>query len=97
MVYPSLTLHALTPTTPDLAAHVYCQVDESDNKALGSGLHVNGNGNGVEEEEEDEGGDEYTPMREVRLFVSEDKREPPCTCISPLIPAWRVFDRADDV
>ncbi|WWC86226.1 uncharacterized protein L201_001099 [Kwoniella dendrophila CBS 6074] len=28
--FPSLTLHALTPSSNDLPAHLYCQVDESD-------------------------------------------------------------------
>lgn len=60
----------------------------------------NGNGvvsgttgdNGAEDEDEDEeapGGDEYTPMREVRLFVSEDK----CENISPIQATYILHSR----
>ncbi len=55
--FPSLTLHALTPSTDDSPAHIYCQVDES---------QVQTNGNMDDEEE-------YTPMREIRLYLPEGK------------------------
>ena len=64
--FPSLTLHALTPSSPDSPAHVYCQVDESDSGA-------NGHADGEEEE--------YTPMREIRIFLPETK------CKRPILPA----------
>lgn len=42
--FPALTLHALTPASPDQgAAHVYCQIDESDAPASArSALHSAG-------------------------------------------------------
>lgn len=57
--YQSLTLHALTPATPDLEGHLYCQIDDGQ-------VDDSGAGNGDE--------DEYGEMRELRVFVGEGKR-----------------------
>ena len=75
--YPVLTLHALTPATPDAPAHLYCQVDESDRPSAAAGA-ANGGGEvdgdlETEEEGEGEGEGEYTPMRELRVYLPEAK------------------------
>ncbi|WVW82252.1 hypothetical protein I302_104258 [Kwoniella bestiolae CBS 10118] len=90
--FPSLTLHALTPQSPDLPAHLYCQADESDAPSPAgpsqpqSGAQANGNGeehmDGEEDEEEDDDDDEgyaeedeFTEMREIRIFLNQSKLE----------------------
>ena len=73
--YPSLTLHALTPSSGDAPAHVYCQVDESDNTAMKTTDQINGEANGDGNEHEGGGDDEFTAMREVRIYLPETKRE----------------------
>ncbi|WVF70565.1 hypothetical protein IAT40_005356 [Kwoniella sp. CBS 6097] len=88
--YQALTLHALTPAdqSTQTPAHLYCQVDESDapsplTTTTATASNGNGHGNGAaadddEDEDEDEGyvGDEFTEMREVRIFLPEAKLEP---------------------
>ncbi|TYJ54961.1 hypothetical protein B9479_004373 [Cryptococcus floricola] len=78
--YVSLTLHALTPASANGPAHLYCQVDESDapaSDAIQVDAPVNGNGavNGeAEDEDEDEGvegEEEFTEMREVRIYLPD--------------------------
>jgi len=73
--YPSLTLHALTPSSGDAPAHVYCQVDESGNPAMQTSDHINGDADGEENEHEGGGDDEFTAMREVRIYLPEAKRK----------------------
>ncbi|OCF55495.1 chloride channel, nucleotide-sensitive, 1A [Kwoniella mangroviensis CBS 10435] len=91
--FPSLTLHALTPQSPELPAHLYCQVDESDAPAAAAAAagpsqplgQQNGNGDAhMDQEEEDEddaegyeGGEEeeFTEMREIRIFLNQSKLE----------------------
>jgi nucleotide-sensitive chloride channel 1A len=60
--YQSLTLHALTPASAELEAHLYCQIDDSPASPVGGG---------------DE--DEYGEMRELRVFIQDDK------CMSPFL------------
>lgn len=60
--YQSLTLHALTPASNDLEAHLYCQID--DGQAAGGG-----DGDGDE--------DDYGEMRELRVFVGQGQCESP--------------------
>lgn len=55
--YQSLTLHALTPASGDLEAHLYCQIDDSDESAVGAGGDD----------------DEYGEMRELRVFIGDSK------------------------
>jgi hypothetical protein len=59
--YQSLTLHALTPASGDIGAHLYCQIEDSPASAAGA---ANG---GMEDE------DEYGEMRELRVFVADGK------------------------
>ena len=121
--YTALTLHALTPGSAETPAHVYCQLDESDQMGhvhpssgtggggVGQVAEQNGNGqingqggmDGVEGEdqeendsegEEDGGEEEYTLMREIRIFLPEAK------CRSTLRPEdkawwWVIRIRAD--
>jgi nucleotide-sensitive chloride channel 1A len=64
----------LTPSSPDDPAHVYCQVDESDNREMTSVGQSGANGTEDEDEEEQgSGGDEYTPMREIRIYLPDSK------------------------
>ncbi|OCF38588.1 chloride channel, nucleotide-sensitive, 1A [Kwoniella heveanensis CBS 569] len=85
--YQALTLHALTPadSSTQTPAHLYCQVDESDapSPLTTTAGNTNGNGNSVVDNEEDgegegegNGEDEFTEMREVRIFLPEAKLEP---------------------
>ncbi|WVR05857.1 hypothetical protein IAU60_002883 [Kwoniella sp. DSM 27419] len=86
--FPSLTLHALTPASGGEPAHLYCQVDESDAPlALASGAQTNGAAHVNEDEDEDEdeadqGADEYTEMREIRVYLPEAKLEPLFSALS---------------
>ncbi|ORX34301.1 regulator of volume decrease after cellular swelling-domain-containing protein [Kockovaella imperatae] len=84
LLYPALTLHALTPSSSESPAHVYCQIDETGTGGLDeddAGGHMtnghsgaNGDANGVEDEEEDndEAG-QYSTFRELRIYVSESR------------------------
>jgi nucleotide-sensitive chloride channel 1A len=73
--YMALTLHALTPAAEGSPAHIYCQVDESDAAPAGANGGAgaegtngdNGEVDGIYEPEE------FTAMREIRIFVVEDK------------------------
>ncbi|EIW72654.1 hypothetical protein TREMEDRAFT_25761 [Tremella mesenterica DSM 1558] len=75
--YLALTLHALVPSSDETPSHIYCQIDESDAPQIRNGHvdHAQGNENGnVEGDgEEGEGGNEFTPMREIKIFVDSDK------------------------
>lgn len=78
MPFPSLSLHALSPASAETggsAAHIYCQIDESDAPAPTS-AGQNGNGNGAAQDDEGEGEeDEYTAMREMRIYVPQEQRK----------------------
>ncbi|ORY28994.1 regulator of volume decrease after cellular swelling-domain-containing protein [Naematelia encephala] len=82
LTFPALTLHALTPATEEGPAHLYCQVDESDAPPSISIIESNGNGhvdgtmNGVDGDDEYGDGDDYTPMREIRIYLAEAKLQP---------------------
>ncbi|KAK4687407.1 chloride channel, nucleotide-sensitive, 1A, partial [Tremellales sp. Uapishka_1] len=85
--FQSLTLHALTPAGGEFGSHLYCQIDESAEEEEGHGQAMEGvvenghgeeNGDGEEEDEDEEegqGGD-FSPMRELRIFVQDSKCEP---------------------
>ena len=65
-----MTLHALTPASAELEAHLYCQIDDSPASPVGGG--------GDE--------DEYGEMRELRVFIQDDK----CMSTFPFFPSFTV-------
>lgn len=79
--YTALTLHALTPASSGGPAHLYCQVDDSDATGVTGQVDRQVNGDAMaedEEEGEDEAGeDEYTVMREVRIYLSDTSKLEP--------------------
>ncbi|KGB77690.2 chloride channel nucleotide-sensitive 1A [Cryptococcus deuterogattii R265] len=79
--YTALTLHALTPASSGGPAHLYCQIDDSDAAGVSGQLDTQVNGDAMAEDEEDDDDraeeDEYTEMREVRIYLSDiSKLEP---------------------
>nr|XP_019014979.1 uncharacterized protein I206_01067 [Kwoniella pini CBS 10737]OCF53760.1 hypothetical protein I206_01067 [Kwoniella pini CBS 10737] len=77
--FPSLTLHALTPSSNNIPSHLYCQVDESDAPSGSGSSTINNNVEDIDEDEDEEiytgEEEEFTPMREIRIFLNESKLE----------------------
>ena len=96
--YPSLTLHALTPASADAPAHIYCQIDDgSGDEEVGGDAQENGheevvNGLGganghVDESAQVEEEEDFSPMRELRIYIDESKRD----SIHPFLPALTIL------